>query len=452
MDYEDIPDIPDPPFKVTGGQSTTVSSGSRVKEERKSPPPLRKKPPLSLWKTSPPLQPPPYGSNRTVTPKVDAVYAVIDKNAKTKARPKSIMPMVKTPPTDRKLSLSNPDLAEPSHLSPPLLSEGYGKLDHTHVSKNVVASTPEEYGKLNFGNTSSAQAPLSVASPEEYGRLDYDRPVNYTGEEYGRLDEVTDVLYNTPEGAYGPQTYSKLNRDATPPRHGETESTLGLSQALAGSSKEDRRHSSFDLYGTLTADELEEQTKHLTRFNRAEESLQISGYEPIGRGDSEIADDAIYSEINDKTNKSIKAPPVGYENATLKPTLAEEASYKTHGETQVWSPLPPSRASTHKHGYVNVNDGRTLRQGNNSSSPVLQTRSRSRSTNSRNVLVAASSRHLEDHIDKKKNSFEEVSPPSPPKRGPSIHGSSSPPRPKKPASPKPKVKPPVAHKPIHHAR
>lgn len=454
IDYEDIPDGPFEETEQNGSASPSppISTKSGKKERQKSPLSFRK-----TTRKSPPPLPTPYkpGQNKqeptTKVSNVEALYAVVDKSAKTsRQRPKSVTPAGANKLTRRQLSSSNPNLAEldTNAQTPSFTPEEYGKLSHANKPSiaQTPSSTPEEYGKLSHANK-----PSIIQTPEEYGRLKH-------------------AQSSAAVSGFGPDEYGKLERsqeDPTPTQYGRLESKAHSPQKVDGYGRlGTNRQSSFDPYGTLTSEELEKQIEEVkilstqSSTNEQKPRIKLSGYETM---EFETADGTTYSEIDD--SKSVKnklsverVPPPGYENTTLKLTPAEQASYKapSTGANKPDSPPTPPRSRSQKHGYVNINEDGSIKQVEHSKAPVVPKRNRSNDSSTPSPTDGKQKGLQKGHSLEEFSKNDELSPPSPPKRGASAHGTSSnrcsPPLAKKlppPAAPKPKVKPTVKPKPVH---
>ena len=279
--YEEVPEVlfssepavrqkPSPPSKKRGGYEE-VPDGSFATNE----PEVRRKP-----SHFPP---------KRLSPPVEAMYAQVDKSAKTNSRPNSVNGMIDLP---------NEPYGQLNHFSPTSqqlpLGQDYGKLAHTNKPPSTQATYPtgQEYARLD---TCSVTAPVPSFQPGEYGHLQHSPSTGVSGyqpEEYGRLD------YGGPPAqaavatnGYHPEEYGRLDRSREP---------SPISKTTTPSEEYGRLGSAFDPYGTLAGDEIESMAQ-----NTGKSTIPHDRYEMVEYDDSPT-DTAIYSEIDEGVKVSPK--------------------------------------------------------------------------------------------------------------------------------------------------
>ena len=366
----------------------------------------------------------------------------------------------------------------------PVGQEEYGKLEHANKRLSHGHHIAEQYGKLEITKTSASAVPPASHYEMQDDELHVPPPLPSTSstaaaasimpseEAYGRLHQFSGPPPSSLSGATGGSPAVSSSRSQPPPpatqeEYGRLERPMGRSTTSVPSTPEDEyghletrpRTSSFNPYGTLTAEEVKAAAQttdsNVNKRTRSGSSSAVIGAQ--GSNESQLT-----------------GPPPGYENTEIKqPSLAYRASI-VGSQMLGGKPQAPPRGASNSpplqkkgvHGYVNVDEKGQVKKGN---PPLPPTKPYSGAPSSRAPLKSAadstsitSSSHdpsLKSHdmngaafpvrrkpiisssdyedtetlefgmkppiLQKQKSTSEAVMPPLAPKRGPSIRNTVS---------------------------
>ena len=233
--------------------------------------------------------------------------------------------------------------------SPPHVAEQYGKLELTKTNASVVPPAShyemQEEQSPSLPSTSSAAAAASIVSPQ--------------GKEYGKLHQFSGLpSSSSTTGASGAAVTPSRSQPLPPPQeeYGRLERPTGKTVSVPSTPEDEYGHletrprtSSFNPYGTLSAEEM--------KAAAAQASTNKNGKSSGSAGNAD---------------SQVMGPPPGYENTEIKqPSPAYRASVHVTSSQSLAKPQAPPRGTNASpplqkktvHGYVNIDEKGQVKKG-----------------------------------------------------------------------------------------